>query len=198
MRKLTNKLHIGAAIVSLVLASSPAFASSHMDAPLIVLDPPANTTDVYAFVDQDNTNSPKNLVVALGVYQHEEPGVGPNKYNFDDNVLYQIHVALGSDVAAGKASLSYEFAFRTTFKNQNTILQSYLGVVNNIGDSGQNLVQTYTVTKVDHRHDDLRTVLGTGIVPPNNQGIATPFYNQGNNGNNPAKDGVATEAQLDP
>ena len=28
-------------------------ASSHMDAPLITLDPAANTTDVYAFVDQD-------------------------------------------------------------------------------------------------------------------------------------------------
>jgi hypothetical protein len=40
-------------------------------------------------------------------------------------------------------------------------------------------------------------VLGTGVVPPNNQGIATPFYNQANNGNNPAKDGVAMEAALD-
>jgi hypothetical protein len=170
-------------------------ASSHMDAPLITRDPSANTTDVYGFVQ--NENGMKSLVTALGVYPHEEPGIGPNKYNFDDNVLYQIHVVLGRDVAAGKASLSYEFAFRTTFKNQNTILQSYLGVVNNIGDSGQNLLQTYTVTKVDHRNNDLRTVLGTGVVPPNNQGIATPFYNQANNGNNPAKDGVAMEGALD-
>jgi Domain of unknown function (DUF4331) len=166
-----------------------------MDAPLITRDPSANTTDVYGFVQ--NENGMKSLVIALGVYPHEEPGIGPNKYNFDDNVLYQIHVALGRDVAAGKASLSYEFAFRTTFKNQNTILQSYLGVVNNIGDSGQNLLQTYTVTKVDRRNNDLRTVLGTGVVPPNNQGIATPFYNQANNGNNPAKDGVAMEGALD-
>ena len=34
-------------------------------------------------------------------------------------------------------------------------------------------------------------------MPPNNQGNATPFYNQGDNGENPAKDGVATEAELD-
>jgi hypothetical protein len=170
-------------------------ASSHMDAPLITRDPSANTTDVYAFVQ--NRNGMKSLVTALGVYPHEEPGIGPNKYNFDENVLYQIHVVLGSDVAAGKASLSYEFAFRTTFKNQNTILQSYLGVVNNIGDSGQNLLQTYTVTKIDHRNNDFRTMLGTGVVPPNNQGIATPFYNQEDSGNNPAKNGVATEAALD-
>jgi Domain of unknown function (DUF4331) len=170
-------------------------ASSHMDAPLITRDPSANTTDVYAFVQ--NRNGIKSLVTALGVYPHEEPGIGPNKYNFDDNVLYQIRVATGSDVAAGRATMSYEFAFNTTFRNRNTILQSYLDVVNNVGDAAQNLVQTYTVTKVDHRQHDRRTLLGTGTVPPNNQGIATPLYNQGNNGNNPAKDGVATEAQLD-
>ena len=34
-------------------------------------------------------------------------------------------------------------------------------------------------------------------MPPNNQGIATPFYNQGDNGNNPSKDGVSTFAALD-
>src|SRR5882724_4591373 len=199
MRKLTNKLHIGAAIVSLVLASSPAFASSHMDAPLIVLDPPANTTDVYAFVDQDDTNSPKNLVVALGVYPFEEPGIGPNKYNFDDNVLYQIHVALSNDVAAGLPTISYQFRFNTMFKNTATILQSYLGVIQHIGDANQNLVQTYTVTKVDHRVKGKQgvTLLGTGIVPPNNEGIATPFYNQGDDGNNPAKGGVTNSASLD-
>src|SRR5206468_10435794 len=90
------------------------------------------------------------------------------------------------------------FQFTTTFKTTGTILQSYLGVVTNIGDAAQNLVQTYTVTKVDHRgRRDVRTVLGTGIVPPNNQGIATPFYNQGDNGENPARDGVTTEAALD-
>ena len=40
-------------------------------------------------------------------------------------------------------------------------------------------------------------MLGTGIVPPNNQGIATRYYNQGNNGENPAKPGAKTEADLD-
>jgi Domain of unknown function (DUF4331) len=195
MKKITY--FVSRTVIALLAAHliGVAQASSHMDAPLITRDPSANTTDVYGFVQ--NENGMKSLVTALGVYPHEEPGIGPNKYNFDDNVLYQIHVVLGRDVAAGKASLSYEFAFRTTFKNQNTILQSYLGVVNNIGDSGQNLLQTYTVTKVDHRNNDLRTVLGTGVVPPNNQGIATPFYNQANNGNNPAKDGVAMEGALD-
>ncbi|MEI6085741.1 MAG: DUF4331 domain-containing protein, partial [Verrucomicrobiota bacterium] len=185
-------------ITALTLAGSSAFASSHMDAPLITRDPAANTTDVYAFVDQDATNTPKHLVLGLGVYPHQEPGIGPNKYNFDDNVLYQIHVALGADRAAGRPTISYQFRFTTTFRNVNTILQSYLGVIQHAGDASQNLIQNYTVTKVDRRgKKEVTTVLGTGIVPPNNQGIATPFYNQDDNGEMPAKQGVRDENDLD-
>ena len=177
-------------------ATMPVLASSHMDAPLITLDPAANTTDVYAFVQVEN--GVKTLVTALGVYPHQEPGIGPNKYNFDTNVLYEIHVATSNDVAMGEATYSYQFRFQTAFRNTNTILQSYLGIITNVADSAQNLIQTYTVTKVDHTKKKRReTLLGTGLVPPNNQGIATPFYNQGNNGENPARDGVATEGELD-
>ncbi|MEM7282301.1 MAG: DUF4331 domain-containing protein [Pseudomonadota bacterium] len=184
------------ALGTLLLAGSQVWASSHMDAPLITLDPAANTTDVYAFVS--DAGGEKSLVVALGVYPFEEPGIGPNKYNFDDNVLYQIHVALGDDVAKGRNSISYQFDFDTKFKNENTILQSYLGVVENVDDANQNLTQTYRVFKVDRRGRGKKSVLlGRGVVPPNNQGIATPFYNQGDDGENPAKEGVATHAELD-
>src|SRR3974390_1585563 len=103
MKNITTK---ATALLAGFLAG-PVLASSHMDAPLITLDPAANTTDVYAFVHEEN--GAKNLVTALGVYPFEEPGIGPNKYNFDDNVLYEIHVAIGSDVQAGRATLSYQF-----------------------------------------------------------------------------------------
>jgi hypothetical protein len=166
-----------------------------MDAPLITLDDAANTTDVYAFVSQQGAQ--KYLTTALAVYPHEEPGVGPNKYNFDDNVLYEIRVATGSDKAAGRTTYRYQFRFTTTYRNPRTILQSYLGVINTVGDTAQNLIQTYSVTKVDEQTGD-SVPLGSGIVPPNNQGIATPKYNQGNDGNNPAKDGVALSTFLDP
>jgi uncharacterized protein DUF4331 len=194
MKRFLKRLEVAAAVAWLTLASGSALASSHMDAPLIVLDPAANTTDVYAFVNEEGTE--KSLVLALGVYPFEEPGIGPNKYNFDDNVLYEIHVATGNDLAAGRASISYQFRFSTTFRNTNTILQSYLGVIEDVGDKNQNLIQTYTVTKVDRRSGK-KTALGSGVVPPNNQGIATPLYNQGDNGENRAKGGVRTEADLD-
>jgi hypothetical protein len=190
-------------------AVTPVLASSHMDAPLITLDPAANTTDVYAFVRV--AGGQKVLVTALGVYPHQEPGIGPNKYNFDDNVLYEIHVATGDDVAAGRPSFSYQFQFKTKYQTKQTILQSYLGVVTNVADDAQNLVQSYTVTKVDRRSAATvakwdknpnpkrprATLIGTGLVPPNNQGIATPFYNEGDNGENPAKDGRSTFAEFD-
>src|ERR1041384_4466651 len=155
-----------AAVLLVAQLALPTLASSHMDAPLAILDPAANTTDVYAFVQIEN--GLKTLVTALGVYPHQEPGIGPNKYSFDDNVLYEIHVATGPDVAAGRATISYQFQFKTKYKNRNTILQSYLGVINNIDDDAQNLTQTYTVTKVDHGQGNRSTLLGTGTVPPNN------------------------------
>src|ERR1043165_7871038 len=149
MKRNPHPIHRCAALVLAAQLALPAMASSHMDAPLIVRDPAANTTDVYAFVQVEN--GVKSLVTALGVYPHQEPGIGPNKYNFDPNVMYQIHVATGQDVAAGRATLSYQFQFKTNFKNRNTILQSYLGVIQDIGDAAQNLTQTYTVTKLNHR-----------------------------------------------
>src|SRR5688572_9290518 len=191
MKKQVRRILPVLAAAGLIVAGPlDAAASSHMDAPLITLDAAANTTDVYAFVREQNGR--KSLVTALGVYPFEEPGIGPNKFNFDDNVLYAIHVALGKDVAVGRATLSYEFRFTTRFKNRRTILQSYLGVVNHVNDAAQNLTQFYSVTKVDHRNGK-RTRLGSGVVPPNNQGIATPFYNQGDDGEQPAKEGVRSE-----
>ncbi|MEO6036127.1 MAG: DUF4331 domain-containing protein [Verrucomicrobiota bacterium] len=206
LKTILRGLPLGMTIASLALTPNLR-ASSHMDAPLITLDPSANTTDVYAFLT--SRDSKKYLSVALAVYPFEEPGIGPNDFRFDDNVLYELHVATSnvakkngsSDLDLGQATLSYQFQFSTKFKNQKTILQAYTGVVSNVDDPTQNLLQTYTVTKLDTRAPGGRsghgTVLGSGVVPPNNQGIATPFYNQGDSGENPAKPGVASEGALD-
>ena len=186
----------GAAFLTLAVPVAT-HASSHMDAPLITFDDAANTTDVYAFVAQPGGPlGAKVLATSVAVYPFEEPGIGPNKFNFDDHVLYEIHVATGDDLAAGRATISYQFRFTTTFKNQGTLLQSFLGVIQDVDDANQNLTQRYTVTKVN-RKTGVASELGTGVVPPNNQGIATPRYNVDDNGENVARPGVATEAQLD-
>ncbi len=177
------------------LTATSLLASSHMDAPLITLDDAANTTDVYAFVT--SRNNTKYLSASVAVYPFEDPGIGPNRYNFDDNVLYALHVSLGNDLAAGRATLSYFFQFRTETRNRNTILQSYTGVVNDVADAAQNLVQRYSVFSLDTRPQGTGVrLLGSGVVPPNNQGNATPHYNN-NSGEGPAFEGVASESQLD-
>ncbi|MBV8415676.1 MAG: DUF4331 domain-containing protein, partial [Verrucomicrobia bacterium] len=197
---------ISAALPALLLAPAGTRASSHMDAPLITRDPSAHITDVYAFVSQ--VGNVKYLTTAVAVYPFEEPSIGPNKYNFDDNVLYAIHVSTGADLAEGEPTISYLFKFNTTFKNNNTIAQSFLGPIENVDDANQNLTQRYSVTKVVHteKHEgkgdekEHRTeeVLGKDLlVPPNNQGLVTPLYNQQDNGNNLAKEGVNDPAQLD-
>jgi hypothetical protein len=70
MKKLSHQtLPLIAAAGLLLAGSGIASASSHMDAPLIVLDDAANTTDVYAFVQQENGR--KVLATALCVYPIE-------------------------------------------------------------------------------------------------------------------------------
>ncbi|MBL8751381.1 MAG: DUF4331 domain-containing protein [Planctomycetes bacterium] len=183
-------------LAALVASSTSLLASSHMDAPLITLDDAANLTDVYAFVSPA-PGSTKYLTLAASVYPFEDPGIGPNKFNFDDRVAYAIHVSTGADLATGKKSYSYAFLFKTNYKSKQTILQSYTGVVQNVDDAAQNLTQTYDVLEVDwHPGGRGIRIIGSGIVPPNNQGRATPRYNQAS-GDGPALDGVAQASQLD-
>lgn len=194
---MTQQIRRAGSLFGALLASSlvpgVGLASSHMDAPLITLDDPANTTDVYAFVsEQDGV---RYLTTALAVYPFEEPGIGPNTYRFDDDVRYGIHVALDDAAAAGRPTFSYLFDFQTEFVQTGTTLQAFLGPIEDVFDDNQNLRQSYTVTLVDGAGE---TVLGQGTVPPNNQGLVTPFYNQGDDGDNPAKEGAASAADLDP
>jgi hypothetical protein len=187
----------GTAILAAAMAVTPALASSHMDAPLITYDDPANTTDVYAFVSE--TGGEEYLSTALAVYPFEEPGIGPNNYSFDPRVVYEIHVALDDTIATGEADITYRFEFETSYVTEDTILQSYLGEVEETFGGNQNLRQSYKVTKIDHLAGQ-ETVLfdfGDTMVPPNNQGLVTPFYNMGNNGDRPAKEGVGHEDDLD-
>ncbi|MGV6851592.1 MAG: DUF4331 domain-containing protein [bacterium] len=182
---------------------SSVMASSHMDAPLISKDDTANTTDVYAFVSENN--GVKYLTTALAVNPFEEPGIGPNAYDFDDRVRYEIHLSMGNALSAGARTVTYRFEFNTEYKTEETILQSYLGVVEDIDDGAQNRTQTYTVSRIDYTYVPFLNfelasqpvVLGSGVVPPNNEGIATPYYNMEEDGEMMAKDGVSSGDQLD-
>ena len=124
---------------------------------------------------------------ALAVYPHEE-GIGPNKY-FDD-VLYEIGSRPG-----GRRRRGARHRFVRELEPQHD--PAVPRVIANVGDASQNLIQRYTVDKVDWRTGSVDR-LGRGIVPPNNQGNATPNYNQMDNGEQPARMASATKPTVLP
>ncbi len=98
MRHLASSFLAAAGIALLALAGTlyvlpRAFASDHQDSPLTVARPGADITDVYVFPASD----PSKVVLAMDVWPLIPPGLG-SQTSFDPGVLYQLKVALQSDV----------------------------------------------------------------------------------------------------
>jgi hypothetical protein len=143
-------------------------ASSHREAPLISKDPVADNTDVYAFVDSDNPDF-VNLIANFQGFQ--EPGGGPNYFEFGDDVLYEIKIDNDGDA---KEDISYEFRFTTNTVDPNTFLYA-TGAINDVNDDTWNRPQEYTVTKVENgRRSQVARNLRT--APSNVGPRSTPDY----------------------
>ncbi len=165
--------------------SGAGYAASHREAPLIALDPTADITDVYAF---RSWNDPANVVFVMNVIPAQEPSSGPNYFNFDDEVLYQIH--LDTDQNGIADDIVYQFRFDTEIRDPFKDLPiSYAsndngpslppGIVSldGPGSKGLGLRQRYSVTEL--RGNNKRRRLGSGdmFVVPSNVGPRTiPDY----------------------
>ena len=68
--------------------------SSHREAPEISKDPVADSTDVYAFVSPDKSDT---VTLIANYIPLQGPAGGPNFYEFGDDVLYQIHIDNNGD-----------------------------------------------------------------------------------------------------
>ncbi|WP_019864684.1 DUF4331 domain-containing protein [Methylovulum miyakonense] len=173
-------------LVASIVAALPAlsFAASHREAPAIAFDPAADITDVYAFRSWED---PKKLVFIMNVLPGQEPSAGPNYYNFDDHVAYDINLDTNKD---GKADdIVYRVQFKTELRAPFTDLPIVYGGVDTVAglppairgldgaDSvGLGLRQTYTVTEIK---GTLSRELGTGtlVAVPSNIGPRTmPDY----------------------
>jgi hypothetical protein len=88
--------------------------SSHREAPEISKDPVADSTDVYAFVSPDRSDTV--TLIANYVPLQEPPG-GPNFFEFGDDVLYQILVDNDGDA---RPEVTFQFRFQTQVRNPNT------------------------------------------------------------------------------
>jgi hypothetical protein len=105
MRNRSTWMVSGACILGALGFAGNAAASSHREAPAIAEDPAADNTDLYAFVNGSN------LVVVANYIGLELPEGGPNWAKFSDDVLYQIHIALGGTSLAD--ALTYQIQFTT-------------------------------------------------------------------------------------
>jgi hypothetical protein len=173
---------------SLTLNSNPtrSLASSHREAPLIVADPLADNTDTYAFRSTEAGRSGFVTLIANWI-PFEQPSGGPHFYKFDDTVLYEIYIDNTGD---GVEDITYQFRFKTTFKNPDSVLgmaapnQVLAGtggiepLITSLDDPDYNEPQTYSVTRIDRNTGKRGAVIATGLVtPPNNIGErTTPNY----------------------
>ncbi len=140
-----------------------ALASSHREAPAIAEDQYADNTDVYSFI---SPNNPNNLVIVADYVPLLNPTSGPNFYKFSDEVRYDIHVDNDGDAIP---DVTYRYTFTTTVKNGNTFLYN-VGPVSSIGDPNLNVIQTYSLDRIDDKTSHHTHLLVNAPVAPWNVG----------------------------
>ncbi|WP_411728264.1 DUF4331 domain-containing protein [Methyloglobulus sp.] len=159
-----NKQGALVAITSLTLAtlipSTPSWAASHREAPLMALDPAADITDVYAFVSYDQANlnrkpEDRKVTFIMNAIPGQEPGSGPNYFAFDDNVRYQFIVD-NDRSGGGLDDIVYEVRFKTEVTGPRQFVRPVAGVgplppitaLEGAGAAGLASIQRYTVTEL--------------------------------------------------
>ena len=142
--------------------------SSHREAPEISKDPVADSTDLYAFVSPDASDT---VTIIANYIPLQPPASGPNFYEFGDDVLYRISIDLTGN---GVADRIYDFQFTTTVANPNTFLYN-TGPIGSVTDPNWNRRQTYTITRY---WGGQALTIGNGLpTPPCNIGpLSTPNY----------------------
>lgn len=81
-----------------VVGTAPvSWAASHREAPLMVLDPAADLTDVYFFQSWED---PSKVILILNVIPGQEPSSGPNYFNFDEASSTRFNIDTNADGVA--------------------------------------------------------------------------------------------------
>ena len=148
---------LGMAALLFGMGTPALYASSHREAPLILSDPQADNTDVYAFRSPDNPNT---VTLIANYYPFELPQGGPNYYNFGENIRYEIHV--DNNAAVSGDEITYRFTFQLVNEDPTTFF--------NIRLKKQNLKATYTLERSMDGGQTFSTIVMNGKVPPTDIG----------------------------
>ncbi len=181
-RSATFKMSTGIAL--LLTAVSPAFGSSHREAPNITELRKVDNTDVYAFRSYEPGRA--GFVTLISNFQpDQEPGGGPNYYTMDPNALYEIMIDNNGDAVE---DVTFQFKFQNTLRNGTGITVNAGGKIlpiaprhngqvttDNDPDLGER--ETYSVTMVT---GDRRSGTRALVTGGSGRGFTKPFDNVGN------------------
>ncbi len=115
-------------------------ASSHREAPAISKDAFADNTDTYVWIPAGQT---ERIALAASYIPFEGPEGGPNYYEWDDSVRYNIFVSNDGDPAP---EVTYTLSSRTEVQNPDTFLYN-TGPITTLDDADWNRRQFITVTE---------------------------------------------------
>ncbi|MEZ4870607.1 MAG: DUF4331 domain-containing protein [Caldilineaceae bacterium] len=150
-------------ITAVIIAyQGEASASSHREAPLISKDAFADNTDTYVFISPENQD---NVVLIGSWIPFEGPEGGPNYFEWDDSVLYEIYVDNDGDA---KADITYTLSSRVEVGNPNTFLYN-IGPIAGLMDGNWNRKQFITVTETTENGGST-TLIGNQPTAPVNIG----------------------------
>lgn len=154
------KRKLSAAFMLLVMLTNtvtPAFASSHREAPLISNDPLCDNTDLYAFRSPDD---PNKITIIANYIPGQLPQGGPNYYSFGQNIRYEIHI--DNNINTPGDDIIYRFTFVKVIEDSSTFFNIRLGK--------QNLKTTYRLERSVNGGQSFQPIVFAGTVPPPNIG----------------------------
>jgi hypothetical protein len=96
------------------MASLPAQASSHREAPSITAMPKVDATDFYMFNSYEPGRTGFVTLIANYLPLQDAYG-GPNYFKLDPNAMYEIHVDNNGD---GKEDITFQFQFTNTLQGK--------------------------------------------------------------------------------
>ena len=136
-------------LATLGVATSPAWASSHREAPFISGQPTLDGTDLYLFRSYETGR--QNFVTLLANYQpFQDPQGGPNFHMFNPDGLYEVHIDNNGDALE---DITFQFRFQNTSKataltvggKSVKIPLINSGVIAGVNPAALNVRETFTV-----------------------------------------------------